>query len=358
MPLLTFACTDFRCLGAVEFRPHPQFSLVYGANASGKTSLLEGIGYLGRGRSFRNASTRELVRHGADSFLLRGIVGVDGLERRLGVRNGKDGLELSVDGDRSGGIASLTSVMPLQVIDPDVHELVGGAPDQRRRFLDWMTFHVEHGYLESWRRFRRALKQRNSVLKAGGSSLDSWDREYVETALQLDAARTRVMAVALPVLESAARRLLGVEVNLEYQRGWARDTGLAEQVRLARHRDRSSGSSSAGPHRADLRLRVDERVARRLVSRGQQKLLACALVLGSVSVVGSAIKQVPLLLLDDPAAELDEDSLDRLMAAVGALGGQVVATALTPHSVPLPASHTLFHVEQGVLTSGTTGQIG
>lgn len=355
MPLLSFSCTDFRCFAAVDFAPHPQFSLVYGANASGKTSLLEGIGYLGRGRSFRNASNRELVRHGAESFLLRGTASVDGFDKRLGVRNGKAGLELSVDGDRSGGIASLTAVLPLQVIDPDVHELVAGAPEQRRRFLDWMTFHVEHSYLESWRRFRRALKQRNSVLRAGGSSLDSWDSEYVETALRLDAARSRVMEGALPALESAAQGLLGVEVSLEYQRGWARDSDLGEQLRTARHRDQVAGSSSAGPHRADLRLRVDERVARRLVSRGQQKLLACALVLGSVSVVSSAMGRVPLLLLDDPAAELDQNSLERLMTAVDALGAQVVATALTRDAVPLPTSHGLFHVEQGTLTSGIRG---
>ncbi|MEQ8208072.1 MAG: DNA replication/repair protein RecF [Woeseia sp.] len=352
MPLLKFSCTDFRCLGAVEFQPHPSFSLICGANASGKTSLLEAVAYLGRGRSFRGASSRDLIRYGKSELLVRGEVEVADRLRRLGVRNGKAGLEISVDGDRDGGTAALAGVLPLQIIDPDVHELVGGSPDQRRRFIDWMTFHVERGYLDVWRRFRRALKQRNAVLKSGGSSLDSWDREFVKTALALHEARKKVLEEAIPVLEQEASALLGTGARFEYQIGWNEETGLAEQVLAGRSRDVTTGTTNAGPHRGDLRLRVDDRLAKRLVSRGQQKLLACAMVLGSLRVTSEALGRVPLLLLDDPAAELDRNSLDKLMSAVASLRGQVIATALSLEAVPLPADRALFHVEQGTLNPG------
>jgi DNA replication and repair protein RecF len=353
VPLLSVSCTDFRCLAAAEIRPHAQFTLISGANASGKTSLLEAVSYLGRGRSFRGASTRDLVRHGAKDFVLRGEVETGGLRHRLGVRNGREGLELSIDGDRSGGTARLAAALPLQVIDPEVHELVGGAPDQRRRFMDWMTFHVEHGYLDAWRRFRRALKQRNAALKTGSGSLESWDREFVELALALEEIRKSLVGRAIPVLEECAGGLLELPVSFEYQRGWSDGRGLAEVLREHRVRDQASGTTNSGPHRGDLKLRMDERVARKLVSRGQQKLLACAMVLGSVAVVSPALQQPPLLLLDDPAAELDRGALERLMAAVGASGSQVIATALTPDAVPVPAAHSLFHVEQGVLTAAS-----
>lgn len=351
MPLLKFSCTDFRCLGAVDIQPHPQFSLIVGANASGKTSLLEAIAYLGRGRSFRGAGTRDLLRYGEAEFLLRGVVSCGERVDRLGVRNGKSGLEISVNGDRHGGTASLASSLPLQVIDPDVHELVGGSPDQRRRFIDWMTFHVERGYLDVWRRFRRALKQRNAVLKNGGASLDSWDREFVETAMVLHDYRKRVLATAIGVLEVEASALLGTGARFEYSQGWNEDTDLADQLRSGRGRDMASGTTNAGPHRGDLRLRVDDRLAKRLVSRGQQKLLACAMVLGSLRVTSAALGQVPLLLLDDPAAELDRDSLQKLMSAVQSLEGQVIATALSEEAVPLPHDYSLFHVEQGRVTA-------
>ncbi len=349
MPLRRFSCQDFRCLVAAEFEPHPHFTLVSGANASGKTSLLEAIGFLGRGRSFRGAGVRDVVRHGAAECLVTGIVETGGRDHRLGVRHGRGGLALSVDGDHSGGLAALASALPLQVIDPDVHRLVGGAPDERRRFLDWMGFHVEQGFLESWRRFRRALKQRNALLREGQGGLDSWDEEFARAGEALHEARARIVATALPTLESVAGRLLGVSVGFEYMAGWPRDQRLAAALAGHRERDRQAGTSQYGPHRADLRLRVDERVARKLVSRGQQKLLACALVLASIEVAAGALGRPPLLLLDDPAAELDAAALGRLMDAVGALGTQVVATALAPEAVPVPAEHAKFHVEQGAL---------
>lgn len=351
MPLLSLTANDFRCLQAVEFSPHPEFTLVTGANASGKTSLLEAIAYLGLGRSFRGAATRDLVRHGTDSFLLHGRVGRGDRTVRLGVRNGREGLEQSIDGERSGGTAALAEKLPLQVIDPEVHELVGGAPERRRRFIDWLTFHVEHRYAGLWRQFRRALKQRNALLRSGGRSLDSWDKEYCALATAVTEARRSVLAGAIPVLELAAGELLLAGVGLDFHRGWASDRDLADVLRESRARDLQVGTTHAGPHRADLKLRVEERMAKKLVSRGQQKLFACALIIGGLRVAGRALGETPLLLLDDPAAELDHQSLGRLMAAVGSLETQVIATALTAEALPVPASRAMFHVEQGVLAA-------
>lgn len=352
MPLENFSCRDFRCLTAVEMEPHPAFTLISGPNASGKTSLLEAIAYLGRGRSFRGAGTRDLVRHGCQEFLLRGTAAFAGRGHAIGVSNGPDGLQQSIDGERGGGLAALAEALPLQVIDPEIHELVGGAPDGRRRFVDWLTFHVEHGYLNGWRRYRRALKQRNALLKEGVKALDSWDEELSVAGVEMDGARQRVLQAALPMVEAAASELLQSPVSFTYLRGWPADIRLRQALADGRRRDLQTGSTQLGPHRADLKLRVDERMARRLVSRGQQKLLACSMVLGSVAVAATALGRVPLLLLDDPAAELDSQSLARLMAAVASLEGQVIATALTAEAVPLPAELAMFHVEHGELAAG------
>ncbi|MBT8084583.1 MAG: DNA replication/repair protein RecF [Woeseia sp.] len=349
MPLRHFSCRDFRCLPAAELAPHAEFTLIFGPNASGKTSLLEAIGYLGRGRSFRGAATRDLVRHGSQEFLLTGRVALAGSDHKVGVSNGPDGLQQRIDGESGGGLAALAELLPLQVIDPEVHELVAGAPEGRRRFMDWMTFHVEQGYLAVWRRYRRALKQRNAQLKSGINALDSWDEELAAAGTELDAARRRVLEVALPIIETSASELLQAPVSFDYHRGWAADNSLREAFTEGRQRDLQAGATQSGPHRADLRLRVDERLARRLVSRGQQKLLASSMVLGSVAVVAERLGRVPLLLLDDPAAELDQESLGRLMAAVAALKGQVIATALTAEAAPLPTELAVFHVEQGDL---------
>jgi DNA replication and repair protein RecF len=353
MALRSFRCTDFRCLEFVTLEADPRNNLIYGANASGKTSLLEAIAYLGRGKSFRGATTERLLRHGASEFLLFGKVQAGAREIAVGVRNGKEGLEVSVDGDRSGGAAALASALPLQVVDPEVHNLVAGGPEHRRRYLDWLAFHVEHDYLSAWRRFRRVLKQRNAALREGASrELRGWDREFTELALTVDAARQRALNRALPMLEAAGRRLLGSAVGFEYRQGWSADRGLAEALAAGLERDRQAGSTGAGPQRADLKLIYDERQARKLVSRGQQKLLACSMILAATRAAQAELGRPLLLLLDDPAAELDEDSLDRLMAEVADLEAQVVATALSADARLFRGPAATFHVERGVLLPG------
>ncbi len=349
MPLTYFSCQDFRCLRHAELEADPRFTLIQGANASGKTSLLEAVAYIGRGRSFRNASTDSLVRHGAEEFLLNARVERADHARRIGVRNGRGGLELSIDGDRGGGLAELAAALPLQVIDPDVHNLVAGGPDQRRRYFDWVGFHVEHGFLERWRRFRRVLKQRNAALKDGAGDLDAWDREFCEAGERLHESRAQTMALLVPVLETAAAGLLDEPVHFVYQRGWRAELTLSEALLASRDRERQMGSAQVGPQRAELRLRVEERMARKLVSRGQQKLLACAMVLAAAEAVQAALGRPLLLLMDDPAAELDAASLRRLMRRVATLECQVIATALVANPDAFPAGLSLFHVERGEL---------
>jgi DNA replication and repair protein RecF len=329
----------------------PRYNLIFGANASGKTSLLEALSYLGRGKSFRGAATSDLILHGEKEFVLFGRVDVDGRSASVGARNGSDGLEIRVDGESDGGAAALAAVLPLQIIDPDVHNLVSGGPDQRRRYLDWIAFHVEHDFLGVWRRFRRVLKQRNAALRSGnpGGAITGWNAEFVDLSTQLDESRRRVLEVAAENLEEAGCDLLGGEVRFEYRSGWNTERGLLASLTEGLERELQLGSTQHGPHRGDLRLIHDERQARKLVSRGQQKLLACAMVLAATETAQTSVERPLLLLLDDPAAELDEGSLGRLMQRVASLGCQVVATSLAADALDLPGKAAVFHVEQGEL---------
>ena len=351
MTLRSFSCRDFRCLAEATLDPDPRYTLIDGPNASGKTSLLEAIAYLGRGKSFRGAPADRLVRHGARQFVLTGRVAQGDRELTLGVGNGRSGLEVSVAGDRSAGLAELAERLPLQVVDPEVHDLVAGGPEERRRYLDWIAFHVEPGYLAAWRRFRRALKQRNAALREAGpgGEMAGWDREFVEAAGRIHEARLRCIALAEPVLRATAEQLLGSGISFGYRQGWPAGQDLDEAIADSREGDLQFGSSRAGPQRADLRLSYDARQARKLVSRGQQKLLACTLILAATDIVQRHRDRPLLLLLDDPAAELDADSLSRLMTAVAALDCQVIATALQPEPPLFPTQARRFHVEQGRL---------
>lgn len=351
MAITRFTAQGFRCLENVEFDPDPRYTLIYGANASGKTSLLEAIGYLGRAKSFRGAPPGNLIQHGEQAFVLFGQVDFGGRRVSVGVRNSRAGLEVRVDGDSSGGAAALAAALPLQVIDPDVHNLVSGGPDERRRFLDWLAFHVEPEYLQLWRQFRRTLKQRNAALKVrgGGRSLGAWDREFCEFGERVNAVREQVLADSVETLRAHGAGLLGADIDFRYAPGWGREKTLQEALEDHLERDRALGTTQVGPHRADLRLIYDERQARRLVSRGQQKLLASSMILAATETVQAKLERPLVLLLDDPAAELDRHSLGRLMDRVAALGSQVIATSLEPDELPFPVAARVFHVEQGTL---------
>ena len=305
--------------------------------------------YLGRGKSFRGAPTTSVVRHGAKEFVLFGKVHSGDRDVGVGVRNGRKGLETRVDGDEGGGTAALAEAFPVQVIDPEVHRLIAGGPEERRRFLDWVVFHVEHDYLEVWRRFRRVLKQRNALLKGrvGPGELVGWDEEFVAAAEAVNRLRTQVLERALPAVRSAGEAMLGGGVDVVYRRGWPAETELRESLREQRERELQLGGSQVGPHRADLSIRTDERQAKRLVSRGQQKLLASALIIGGMAFVKEETGIRSTLLLDDPAAELDSESLRRIMSAAVALESQLIVTSLNPELIEFPDSPRVFHVEHG-----------
>ena len=233
-----------------------------------------------------------------------------------------------------------------------MHELVAGAPDARRRYLDWIAFHVEPGYLEGWRRFRRALKQRNAALRSGASEaiINGWNTEFCQHAALIDAGRRQALDASMEALKKAGVDLLGSEVGFEYRAGWAEGRELRAVLEADLEKDRQQGTTLHGPHRADLKLSYDARQARKLVSRGQQKLLACAMILAATDTAQAALERPLLLLVDDPAAELDGESLSRLMSQVAALGCQVIATSLDSNSRIFPDAPTVFHVKHGELS--------
>jgi len=343
-----FTAQGFRCLDNVGFEPDPDYTLVYGANASGKTSLLEAIAYLGRGKSFRGAPPTSLIQHGEQAFVLFAQVESGGRMSGVGVRNSRAGLEVKVDGVSNGGAAALAAALPLQVIDPDVHNLVCGGPDERRRFLDWLVFHVEPGYLALWRQFRRVLKQRNAALRnKRADMLDSLDAVLAQHAETLTLYRKRhcdSLAANIQTMLDELNSGLPV-ISLGYQRGWSGGDYL-EALRLNRARDRERGLTLSGPHRADLSLDCAQAPARAILSRGEQKVLAAALLLTQAELLATSGEK-PVLLLDDLASEFDRFHFDSVLQRALAMGGQALVTGTREENLDRPG--VVFHVEQGAV---------
>jgi DNA replication and repair protein RecF len=346
MSLAELRLEDLRCLSRVQLLLHPRLNLITGNNGSGKTSILEAIYLLGRGRSFRTRHTEHLVRHTASELRVFGRVeSAATVSHSIGVVcSRQDGVQARVDGREVASRAELSELFPIQVIDPGIHRLVEEGPVQRRRWLDWAVFHVEPDFVRHWQGYSRALRQRNAALKTGADPA-VWNWELVRLGEILSAARVRLITALQPYWSTALSDLDMAPVSLGYFQGWSREQDLAAALTTHLVRDRERGSTSYGPHRCDVLLRLEGRPARDLVSRGQQKLLGAAMALTMSRYVAEAVGRAPTLLLDDPAAELDRPHTERLLAAVAALGGQLVVTALHVEDTPLGTPDRVFHVE-------------
>jgi len=325
---------------------HPRRNYIYGPNGAGKTSLLEAIYLLGRGRSFRTRQNRRLIRHGDDHFSIFGELTTAGSRRRIGVGLGPGGLDLRLDGTAAPGMAALAHLLPVHVIEPNIHQLIEGGPRERRRFLDWGVFHVEQGYLEAWRRYRRVLGQRNAALKAGRGET-AWNDGLISAAQTVDESRARYVEQLSGSLAGLGERLLGDPLEVGYRPGWRSGISFEEALSASLARDQGTGATQVGPHRADLLVSLGARGVREEVSRGQQKLVAAGLILAQIRVFAAGREDGGVLLVDDPAAELDEVALAALIGALDDLPAQLVMTSLSQALLPPVAGYPVFHVEQG-----------
>ncbi|MEZ5458090.1 MAG: DNA replication/repair protein RecF [Steroidobacteraceae bacterium] len=346
--LASFRAEHLRSIATAELELGGGLNLIVGRNGAGKTSLLEAVYLLGRGRSFRTRSSERLISHGEP---LARIVGqTHGLQipQVIGIEVTREGRTVARIGGRTpDSLAELATAFPVQIIDPDIHKLVEEGSARRRRWLDWGVFHVEPSFGREWTRYQRALKQRNAALKQGHSAVELWDTELAKAGMAITAARVRVVDAIAPRWTDLCRRLAGLDLSLQLYAGWDTDRDLAEALATHATRDRERGMTGLGPHRADLRLRQRGRLAREVLSRGQQKLAAVALTLAQLHWLKADLGLRPTLLLDDPAAELDTDRLGRFIAEVKALGTQLIVTSLDAQATPLGVPEALFHVEQG-----------
>jgi len=329
----------------LTFEPHAHVNVIQGPNAAGKTSLLEAIFFLGRGRSFRAARAQAVIREGERLARVVASSWDGALGHRIGVEVSNAGVELRLDGQARSTRAELAAAMPVQLLDPSVQALVQGPPENRRRFFDWAVFHVEQGFLEAWQRYRRALQQRNAALRTGTrEAVEPWDQAVAESGELVDTARRAFMERFLPVLERNVESLVGQPVQCVYSQGWSAGDRLRDALDGALERDLQLGNTSVGPHRADVRLLLRDKRARDRVSRGQEKLLVAAMICAQVELVSAALSREVTLLVDEPAADLDPVHLKRLMTALQACRAQLFVTALG--SLPLPVENArTFHVE-------------
>ena len=362
MHIVRIALNHLRRFDAAELAPRPGINLITGANGAGKTSVLEALHLMAYGRSFRGRVRDGLVRKGAEALDVfvewqeRGAVDGPERTRRAGLRHGGQTWKGRLDSEDVNQLGSLCAALAVVTFEPGSHALVSGGSEARRRFIDWGLFHVEPDFLPLWRRYTRALKQRNALLKAGiaGTQLDAWDKELADAGTPLTSRRQhyleRLQERAVKIAAELAPNL-GLQ-GLELQPGWRRhEMPLADALLLSRDRDRAMGHTSVGPHRADWNVGYADIPGRDALSRGQAKLTALSCLLAQADDYASQRGEWPVIALDDLAAELDRNHQWRVLHRLAATPAQIFITATeTPAALEgelRPSA--MFHVEHGVI---------
>lgn len=343
-----------KSLELYAFRNHGQVSLAFetplqiftGANALGKTNLVEAVYVLATGRSFRrHAHTRELLAHGEKEASVKGQILRGGLETDLQVRLGQT-RRLVVNHNEVHLLRDYVKHLAVVAFSPEDLTLIRGGPDLRRDFIDRAAFTLVPEYLDDFTRYQRALAERNQLLKSGhgGAEMEAWTAELAETGAMLSAARQKFLAGFIPEATAAFSDIFrGVELSLRYHPSPARlleadvqqwRDVMEEELREREPDDRMRGFTGVGPHRDDLSIELDGRDARIYASQGQARALALAFRIAQIKQAGAVLGANPLFILDDVGSELDAARREYLALFLESFRVQAFITATDRNLLP------------------------
>jgi DNA replication and repair protein RecF len=339
-----------RNISHAQLTLHPRFNIVYGANGSGKTSLLEAVYLLGTGHSFRTRDTSLLIQMDEPALT---VFARTNQQDTISLQKSKDiPIHVQLNQQTCRRSSDLAHFLPCQAIHQNVFQIMDEGPAIRRGLLDWGLFHVKPCYLTIWKDYRQVLKQRNALLrqKASQQACAPWNRMLVELSYQLDALRAEYVIAWSDMFQNVVKQLTDTPCAIRYYKGWdKKNTGknLATILDEQFVRDSAAQYTHSGAHHADILFDVATFTARQSLSRGQQKIILIALKLAQTQL----LNQSCVYLFDDVAAELDTQHLKRLMAYLSCVNGQFFFTTTDDSWCgSLLNDYAIFYANSGCFT--------
>lgn len=353
MALSRLTIQHFRNLEAVDLELNLGFNFLVGNNGSGKTSILETIFYLGHGRSFKSNLVNRIISYDQTAFTLYGRLQEAQHSWSIGLQKTRQGeTTVKINGEEGNKISDLAHLLPMQIISPEGLTLLNGGPSYRRAFLDWGLFHHQPAFHSVWTNLRRLLKQRNAALQQARAYTDLiiWDQELVKLANQVSEWRANYAEALCPEIEKTCKLFLPeIEISISFQQGWEKNRDYAELLATNFERDRAIGYTVSGPQKADFKFKANGLPADDILSRGQLKLLMCALRLAQGEFLMAEKQRHCIFLIDDFASELDQNKRQLLAERLQQNGSQVFVTAITEQQLqqmPLDNAN-LYYLDQG-----------
>jgi len=354
MRIAVLEIQDVRCIQHLRLAAGPGWNWLLGPNGAGKSTILEALHLLGLGQSWRRGP-RQLIREGSSGFRLSVLRAEDiGLNDRLVIEQHGPERQMRFAGQRLASQWALLEILPIQAIHSGNSEFIAGTADDRRRQLDWGIYRRHQEYGEHLRQYRRLLAQRNAWLRGRGGRQDPWETPLAKLGELLHDYRRRELEGLQARLDDLWKQWAGLDsgVVLQLQSGWREGSGLAEVLREDRSSDAEAGFTRSGPHRANLLFRVDGRSAADSLSRGQLRILGNCFRLAQLQVLKDSGRELPLVLIDDFAAELDPAARLWWRRRLDALGVQTFAAGTEATALPIDAEDCQWTIQAGQLLEG------
>jgi DNA replication and repair protein RecF len=320
---------NFRNIDSQEFNFDSDINFIVGENGSGKTSILEAIYFLSHGRSFRSAQLNRIIKHDNDGFLLfskcHNLEDITiALSRK---KNGSSINKLNYEVQKSH--SEITKTIPIQLINPEAFNIINSGAKQRCKILDWGSFYLDKSFLKVWQQTKFLIKQRNSALKQNypKSYISSLDIKLTEFSNILDYKREVYFNELKPkILDVLHIFNPDLKLDINYFCGWSKNKNLIDILTDNYENDKRYSVTNHGPHKADILLTINDKPIQDIFSRGQQKLLICAIKLAQGEIHNNKETNKCIYLIDDIASELDKNHLNTLFEYLNKLNSQIFIT--------------------------------
>ena len=341
---------DLRNLNEIHMECDPGLNIISGKNAAGKTSILEGIHMLAKISSFRTPRINDVIQHGKQQLSITARLN-DDLNKNIitGLEKSRLTTKIRFNGTSVTKRSEQARNFPLLTVSPETHQLLNGAPRERRHWLDWSMFHVEPIYMEHWQQYHHALRQRNALLRqhVNQAQFDVWEDILANSSAVLWQSRKNYIDRINKGITEIANSCVG-EVSINLMTEDRDQETIRKNLKHQRASDIILGYTQHGPHREDVVFNVNGRGAGRTLSRGEGKLFILFLFMAQALEYLLLKKQQPVLLIDDLSTELDGVARKKILDQLKYQGLQAFITTTEPKSLEGEAeTHKRFHVEQG-----------
>lgn len=361
---------NYRNLKNINFDLNKNLNFLIGGNGQGKTNFLEAIYLLGTARSHRTNLDREMVNWNKDNALVQVMLAKKDYKLKISLLMEGSKKTIKINNTPLEKISELIGNLNVVLFSPEDLKLVKGSPSNRRKFLNIEVSQVSSYYHHLMNEYNHILKQRNNLLKEIKEKknkkkinmLEIWDEQLVEVGTKIIQKRLSVIDKIKILARLSQRQITNGKENLQISYECSlkgdiknKDISVIFKDNLVNNRNKeiNRGYTLFGPHRADLKLEINNIDVRRFGSQGQQRTVALSLKLAELEFMKSETGEYPVLLLDDVFSELDKNRRNTLLETItDKIQTFITSTDLRDIKRFSPEKEQVFKVEAGMIEKG------